>query len=578
MKFKLSIIAFLLAASGLQAQVLTLVKDINPGSSGAVGMFHKALVFDNRLYFTANDGIHGEEFWSTDGTEGGTEMLMDIHAGAQNATPDYTQYGRFPGMCEFDGFLYFTANADNFGEELWRTNGIAGNTTMCQEVYPGFMDASPTFFHKYKDLMFFTAIHPEYQREPFVLRHDELNNDEPLITSLGDLFSINSVLTTMWNTYSPENSGNVITFMDTLIFRWYGLGSGLETWITNGTPQGTSILYDNYEVSNLELGSAPSGYSVLQDTILCYNAENQDGEHVWTIKRDPSFPNAFVNSIIATPNSAGYANIQELFVHEDQLYFSADDGVHGQELWVSNGTFEGTFMLKDIVNGSSGSYPKNFVSYDGNLYFTTFDGFDEGHIWISDGTEDGTFSAADIWNSALTRSYANMNWIEYNGKLYYPAFNSQMSEHYLCVTDGSAEGTNWVVPSNGGGYIQLFNSFNKFIVMNNELYFIANPSSGETGPEVYKLTDDNVSYLESIEIERQMKLYPNPSCEELTILLSDGSKLSQIEIVNLDGKLISQHLLTQTQTTLDISGLMPGVYIVKYACNDYSRSLRFVKH
>src|SRR5262249_2279298 len=39
------------------------------------------------------------------------------------------------------------------------------------------------------------------------------------------------------------------------------------------------------------------------------------------------------------------------------LYFAADDGVNGRELWQSDGTAAGTVMVRDISPGTTGSDP-----------------------------------------------------------------------------------------------------------------------------------------------------------------------------------------------------------------------------
>ena len=53
-----------------------------------------------------------------------------------------------------------------------------------------------------------------------------------------------------------------------------------------------------------------------------------------------------------------------------KTYFSADDGQSGEELWVSDGTEAGTFLLSDINPGSKDSSPRSITEVDGDIYFS----------------------------------------------------------------------------------------------------------------------------------------------------------------------------------------------------------------
>ncbi len=72
------------------------------------------------------------------------------------------------------------------------------------------------------------------------------------------------------------------------------------------------------------------------------------------------------------------------------LFFSAADGVHGRELWKSDGSSKGTVMVKDIQPGGSSS-PWSLTNVAGTLYFTAAADAHQAHeLWESDGTKSGT--------------------------------------------------------------------------------------------------------------------------------------------------------------------------------------------
>jgi ELWxxDGT repeat protein len=82
------------------------------------------------------------------------------------------------------------------------------------------------------------------------------------------------------------------------------------------------------------------------------------------------------------------------------LFFSASDGIHGVELWRSNGTAAGTQIVKDINPGSSGSYLFGLTNVRGVLYFPAIDGTHGLELWRSDGTAGGTQLVADIFSGS----------------------------------------------------------------------------------------------------------------------------------------------------------------------------------
>ena len=112
-------------------------------------------------------------------------------------------------------------------------------------------------------------------------------------------------------------------------------------------------------------------------------------------------------------NPTGGSYPQYLAVFNGNLFFQANGGTNGAELWKSDGTGAGTTMVKDI-NPTGDSNPGSFAAFSGSLYFQANDGVYGTELWKSDGTGAGTAMVADINPSAggdpfyLTVSKSNL--------------------------------------------------------------------------------------------------------------------------------------------------------------------------
>jgi ELWxxDGT repeat protein len=104
-----------------------MVKDIRAGDASSYPSHFIGL--NNKLYFTADDGIHGNELWRSDGTAAGTVLVFDIWPGIPDA-----QFGRL-AICGNN--IWFVANDGIHGQEIWKSDGTTQGTFFVQDINPG---------------------------------------------------------------------------------------------------------------------------------------------------------------------------------------------------------------------------------------------------------------------------------------------------------------------------------------------------------------------------------------------------------------------------------------------------------
>jgi ELWxxDGT repeat protein len=179
-----------------------------------------------------------------------------------------------------------------------------------------------------------------------------------------------------------------------VLFRGRSTGFGSELWRTNGTLAGTSLAID---IEPGEGSSTPSCGAVIGTRMLFTADQAGRGREYWL--SDGTFGGTVPLDVRPGPLSGApaYTDNRDYQVAAGSwAAFAADDGIHGFEPWATDGTPGGTFMLRDVHPGASGSSPFIFRAVGERVYFSADDGLHGRELWTSDGTLGGTRLVTDI--------------------------------------------------------------------------------------------------------------------------------------------------------------------------------------
>ena len=202
---------------------------------------------------------------------------------------------------------------------------------------------------------------------------------------------------------------------------------------------------------------------------------------------------------------------QDLTDVNGTLFFTADDGVHGRELWKSDGTLAGTVLVKDIADGDDGSAPDGLVNVNGLLFFVADDGVHGSELWASDGTEGGTLLVKDIVSGSGGSSLASLTNV--SGTVFFVADDAVHGAE-LWKSDGTAAGTTLVsdIAATGGS------DPHELVGLGTTAYFAAQSNAAD-GMQLWKSDGTSAGTI----LVKQINVAGSANPRYLTIL--DGNLL-----------------------------------------------------
>jgi ELWxxDGT repeat protein len=328
----------------------SLVRDIRSGSISTTPDNFAAL--GNTLFFTANDGINGNELWSSDGTSAGTTLFKDFRPSVSDSSNSCSQFT--PLTIGGVDYLYFSANTTASGPELWRTDGTLGGTTQVADIYPGASSGSNL---------------GEITSNGTGFYFKATDGSYGLFSSNGSSVTKIKVINDATSSGAPSD---LAWIGSRLFFTAYQTGNGQEPWISDGTLAGTKMIKDLGNEFNGN--SNPSEYTQAVNGIVFQAGTSATGHELYVTDGTSSGTNLLKD--INTGANTGISNAAVFTKVGDYVFFAANDGINGTELWVTDGTAAGTYMALDMNPGSGTGIATGttMVNLNGTLYFRAFDG------------------------------------------------------------------------------------------------------------------------------------------------------------------------------------------------------------
>ena len=367
-------------------------------------------------------------------------MVKDIVAGSSHSHPE--------DLVGIGSTLFFSAKVGQ-SRDLWRSDGTAAGTVMVKDIVQGsYGYGCCEYMTPVGDTLYFVAGGP---RDKEIWKSDGTADGTVQVTNVTGEWKVPKSLTAVG---------------DTIFFAADDGIHGEELWKTDGTTNGTVMVKDVYNGSDDGVFAGAiyqeAGFPVVGDTIFFVGEDETYGRELWRsdgtangtviVKDIDTSSNTYWSSSGSrtVPNSGLACSPWETAVG-DTVYFRADDGTNGLELWKTDGTADGTVMLTNLYGnyswssncGSSNVYNKARVhgALGDTVFFTGQSVAGGGEqLWSTDGTTAGTVQLTQECGSVYCEFVPNGVFGDLGGIFLFQGCSAD-SGCALWRSDGTAAGT-----------------------------------------------------------------------------------------------------------------------------------------
>lgn len=390
-----------------------MVADLVPGPEGTRIEFYRSLLpqtaVGGRLLFETRTSAGGVDLWATDGTAPGTLRLRSLRESTSSTPapqPGASIYGTPQVSCfaPVGKGLLLAADDGEHGLEPWHVDPRTGAAHLVADLAPGEAWSSPAPCARVGGVGVFAAI----TSEPFsdfasLVATSGAAGDATLLSDLPSAwglwpktyFADRLLLASagIWATDGSPAATETLELLEESFEDLVPLGdrllaAGSVLYVTDGTP-GALLSLDPPTAEDLVY---PHRLTRLGDRALFFGWQNSTGQELWSTDGTPegTAPVVEIRPGAASAIPEGFPSpdrylLSRLVPLDGAAYFAADDGVHGEELWRTDGTPGGTALAADLFPGPYPSVPRELARVGRWLFFSAESPTAGRELWATDG-------------------------------------------------------------------------------------------------------------------------------------------------------------------------------------------------